>query len=143
MFSLVFYAYGAPDFILLLVGSCVANFYLVKLMHKSENKLTKKLYCAVAIIISLGLLIYYKYANFFVENINHLLEAFGTHTITFAKVLLPIGISFFTFQSITYVIDTYRGNNQPMDRLHDYVLYIMMFPQLIAGPIVRYCDIEQ
>ena len=143
MFSLVFYAYGAPDFILLLVGSCVANFYLVKLMHKSKNKLTKKLYCAAAIIISLGLLIYYKYANFFVENINHLLEAFGTHTITFAKVLLPIGISFFTFQSITYVIDTYRGNNQPMDRLHDYVLYIMMFPQLIAGPIVRYCDIEQ
>lgn len=143
MFSLVFYAYGAPDFILLLVGSCVANFYLVKLMHKTEKKLTKKLYCAAAIIISLGLLIYYKYANFFIENINHLLEAFGSHTITFAKVLLPIGISFFTFQSITYVIDTYRGNNEPMERLHDYVLYIMMFPQLIAGPIVRYCDIEQ
>lgn len=143
LFSLVFYAYGAPDFILLLVGSCVANFYLVKLMHNSENKLTKKLYCAAAIIISLGLLIYYKYANFFIDNINLLLEAFGAHTITFAKVLLPIGISFFTFQSITYVIDTYRGNNQPMERLHDYVLYIMMFPQLIAGPIVRYCDIEQ
>ncbi len=143
LFSLVFYAYGAPDFILLLVGSCVANFYLVKLMHNSENKLIKKLYCAAAIIISLGLLIYYKYANFFIDNINLLLEAFGAHAITFAKVLLPIGISFFTFQSITYVIDTYRGNNQPMERLHDYVLYIMMFPQLIAGPIVRYCDIEQ
>ena len=143
MFSLVFYAYGAPDFILLLVGSCVANFYLVKLMYKSKNKLKKKLYCSAAIIISLGLLIYYKYANFFIENINILLEAFGAHTITLAKVLLPIGISFFTFQSITYVIDTYRGNNQPMERLHDYVLYIMMFPQLIAGPIVRYCDIEQ
>ena len=143
LFSLVFYAYGAPDFILLLVGSCVATFYLVKLMHNAKNQLSKKLYCAAAIVISLGLLIYYKYANFFVDNINLLLEAFGAHTITFAKVLLPIGISFFTFQSITYVIDTYRGNNQPMDRLHDYVLYIMMFPQLIAGPIVRYCDIEQ
>lgn len=142
LFSLIFYAYGAPDFVLLLVGSCVANFYLVKLMHKSTNRLAKKLYCATAIIISLGLLIYYKYANFFIENINLLLEAFGAHTITFAKVLLPIGISFFTFQSITYVIDTYRGNNEPMKRLHDYVLYIMMFPQLIAGPIVRYCDIE-
>ena len=63
LFSLVFYAYGAPDFVLLLVGSCVANFYLVKLMHNSENKLTKKLYCAAAITISLGLLIYYKYAK--------------------------------------------------------------------------------
>ena len=143
LFSLIFYAYGAPDFILLLIGSCVANFYLVKLMHKSENHLAKKLYCAAAITISLGLLIYYKYANFFIDNINLMLEAFGVHTITFAKVLLPIGISFFTFQSITYVIDTYRGNNNPMERLHDYVLYIMMFPQLIAGPIVRYCDIEQ
>lgn len=143
LFSLVFYAYGAPDFIALLVGSCVANFYLVKLMHHSSNQLAKKLYCAAAIIISLGLLIYYKYANFFIENINVLLSACGAHTITFAKVLLPIGISFFTFQSITYVIDTYRGNNYPMKRLHDYVLYIMMFPQLIAGPIVRYCDIEQ
>lgn len=143
LFSLVFYAYGAPDFILLLVGSCVANFYLVKLMHKAKNQLSKKIYCGAAIAISLSLLVYYKYANFFIENINLLLEAFGAHTITFAKVLLPIGISFFTFQSITYVIDTYRGNNEPMDRLHDYVLYIMMFPQLIAGPIVRYCDIEQ
>lgn len=143
LFSLIFYAYGAPDFIALLVGSCVANFYLVKLMYSTNNQLAKKLYCAAAIIISLGLLIYYKYANFFIENINVLLSACGAHTITFAKVLLPIGISFFTFQSITYVIDTYRGNNYPMKRLHDYVLYIMMFPQLIAGPIVRYCDIEQ
>lgn len=143
LFSLVFYAYGAPDFIILLVGSCVANFYLVRLMYNTENKIKKKLFCSIAIIISLGLLIYYKYANFFIENINILLESFGSHTIIFAKVLLPIGISFFTFQSITYVIDTYRGNNKPMEKLHDYVLYIMMFPQLIAGPIVRYCDIEQ
>ena len=88
-------------------------------------------------------MIYYKYANFFIENINFLLEAIGFNAITFVKVLLPIGISFFTFQSITYVIDTYRDNNKPMEKLHDYVLYIMMFPQLIAGPIVRYCDIEQ
>ena len=104
LFSLVFYAYGAPDFILLLVGSCVANFYLVKLMHKAKNQLSKKIYCGAAIAISLSLLVYYKYANFFIENINLLLEAFGAHTITFAKVLLPIGISFFTFQSITYII---------------------------------------
>lgn len=143
LFSLVFYAYGAPDFVLLLVGSCVANFYLVKMMYNSSNHIARKLYCAAAIVISLGLLFYYKYANFFIENINVLLAACGNSTITFAKVLLPIGISFFTFQSITYVIDTYRGNNQPMKRLHDYVLYIMMFPQLIAGPIVRYCDVEQ
>ena len=80
LFSLVFYAYGAPDFVLLLVGSCVANFYLVKMMYNSSNHLARKLYCAAAIVISLGLLFYYKYANFFIENINVLLAACGNST---------------------------------------------------------------
>ena len=143
LFSVVFYAYGAPDFILLLLGSIIANFYLVKLMYKEEKGALKKLYCAIAIGISLGLLIYYKYANFLIDNINFILAGCHVHTITMAKILLPIGISFFTFQSITYVIDTYRGNNYPMRKISDYIVYIMMFPQLIAGPIVRYCDIEK
>ncbi len=142
LFSIVFYAYGAPDFIILLLGSTVINYYLVKLMYKSDNKRLKKLYCGLAIMVSLGLLVYFKYANFFIDNFNALIGALGLKTFTFAKVLLPIGISFFSFQSVTYVIDTYRGNNKPMDLLSDYMLYIVMFPQLIAGPIVRYCDIE-
>ncbi len=142
LFSIVFYAWGAPDFILWLLGSTIANFYLVKLMRKTEKTGLKKLYCAIAITISLGLLVYYKYANFMVDNLNALVELFGANPIRMAKVILPIGISFFTFQSITYVIDTYRGHNEPMEKLSDYVVYIMMFPQLIAGPIVRYCDIE-
>ena len=142
LFSVVFYAYGAPDFIFWLLGSTIANFFLVKLMHKTEKKSLKKLYCGLAISVSLGLLVYYKYANFLIDNLNALISVFGANPIKMAKVLLPIGISFFTFQSITYVIDTYRGNNAPMDKLSDYIVYIMMFPQLIAGPIVRYCDIE-
>ena len=142
LFSIVFYAYGAPDFILMLLGSTVISFYLVKLMHKTEKPRLKKLYCGLAVTVSIGLLVYFKYANFFVDNFNAILGALGLRTFTFTKVLLPIGISFFSFQSVTYVIDTYRGNNKPMERLTDYVLYIIMFPQLIAGPIVRYCDIE-
>lgn len=142
LFSIVFYGYGAPDFILLLLGSTIANFYLVKLMHKTEKTALKKLYCGLAITVSLGLLVYYKYANFLIDNLNALTSIFGWNAITFAKVLLPIGISFFTFQSITYVLDTFRGKNAPMEKLTDYIVYIMMFPQLIAGPIVRYCDIE-
>ena len=142
LFSVVFYAWGAPDFILLLLGSTIINFYLVKLMHKTEKTGLKRLYCGLAIAVSLGLLVYYKYANFLIDNLNALIGLFGVNSIKMAKVLLPIGISFFTFQSITYVIDTYRGNNEPMDKLSDYIVYIMMFPQLIAGPIVRYCDIE-
>ena len=142
LFSIVFYAYGAPDFILFLLGSTIANFYLVKAMRKTSKTSLKKLYCSLAIILSLGLLVYYKYANFLIDNLNALIGLFGANAIKMAKVMLPIGISFFTFQSITYVIDTYRGNNEPMEKLSDYIVYIMMFPQLIAGPIVRYCDIE-
>ena len=139
--SVVFYAWGAPDFILILLASTVANFYLVKAMHRAQRTAMKKLWCTLAILLSLGLLAYFKYANFFVENANALLASLGLGTMTWTKVLLPIGISFFTFQSITYVVDTYRGINAPMRRLTDYMVYIIMFPQLIAGPIVRYTDI--
>ena len=141
LFSIVFYAYGAPTFVLLLLGSTIINFYLVKLLYKSENLIHKKLFAGLAIVVSLGLLGYFKYANFFVDNLNALFRGLGLQPFTFAKVLLPIGISFFTFQSITYVVDTYRNVHKPMNRLTDYMLYIIMFPQLIAGPIVRYCDI--
>ncbi len=139
--SVVFYAWGAPDFVLILLASTVANFYLVKAMHRAQRTAMKKLWCTLAILLSLGLLAYFKYANFFVDNANALLAALGLGTMTWTKVLLPIGISFFTFQSITYVVDTYRGINTPMQRLTDYMVYIIMFPQLIAGPIVRYTDI--
>ena len=141
LFSIVFYAYGSPTFIFLLLGSIVLNYYLVKLMYKSEKQIYKKIFSGLAILASLGLLLYFKYANFFADNLNALLTTFGLQSFSFSKVLLPIGISFFTFQSITYVVDAYRGNHPPMERLSDYMLYIIMFPQLIAGPIVRYCDI--
>ena len=140
-FSIVFYAYGTPTFVLLLLGSTVVNFFLVKLLYKSENQLHRKLFAGLAIAVSLGLLAYFKYANFFVENLNAVLGAFRLQPFAMANVLLPIGISFFTFQSITYVVDTYRGISRPLERLTDYMLYIIMFPQLIAGPIVRYGDI--
>ena len=112
--SIVFYAWGAPDFILILLASTVANFYLVKAMHHAVRPAMKILFCTLAIFISLGLLAYFKYANFFVDNANALLSALGLGTMTWTKVLLPIGISFFTFQSITYVVDTYRGVNAPI-----------------------------
>ena len=139
--SILFYAWGAPEFVLTLLASTVANFYIVKAMDKARTTTAKRLWCAAALVVSLGLLAYFKYANFFVDNFNTLLTALGFGTMGWTKVLLPIGISFFTFQSVTYVIDTYRGVNRPMERLIDYVVYIIMFPQLIAGPIVRYNEI--
>ena len=143
LFSIVFYAYGGPDFVLILLASTTATYFLVRAMCKTEKTSTKKWLCAIAIVINLGLLVYFKYANFLVDNVNALLSLFHIGGIHLAKIVLPIGISFFTFQSITYVLDTYRGQVKPMDKLTDYIVYIMMFPQLIAGPIVKYGDVEQ
>lgn len=139
--SLIFYAYGAPDFIIQLTASTILNFFLVKFMCKAEKQSVRKLFCGISIFVSLGLLAYYKYGNFTMENINAIRGLFGSEPVEWMKILLPIGISFFTFQSITYTVDTYRGINQPMRKLSDYIVYIMMFPQLIAGPIVRYNEI--
>lgn len=141
-FSLLFYAYGAPRFVVALVASVVATFYLVRAMDRAPSPRARKVYCGVAVSLSLALLCYFKYANFFVENFNALLSFAGRQPIAWTQVLLPIGISFFSFQSISYVSDVYRGQSRPVNRLSEYMLYITMFPQLVAGPIVRYADIE-
>ena len=138
LFSLIFYAYGAPDFVFLLVGECIVNYFIVRGMAKTEKTSTKKWLCALSVIMALGLLLYFKYANFFMDNLNAILGWMHHEPVGWMKVALPIGISFFTFQSITYTIDVYRGTTPPSEKLTDYVLYIMMFPQLIAGPIVNY-----
>jgi alginate O-acetyltransferase complex protein AlgI len=138
LFSLIFYAYGAPDFVFLLVGECIVNYFIVRGMAKTEKTGTKKWLCALSVIMALGLLLYFKYANFFMENLNAILGWMRHEPLGWMKVALPIGISFFTFQSITYTLDVYRGTTPPSNKLTDYVLYIMMFPQLIAGPIVNY-----
>ena len=143
LFSIVFYAYGGPEFILILLASTTATYFLVKAMCRTEEVRKRKWLCALAIVINLGLLVYFKYANFLVDNVNAILSLFHVNGVHLAKIVLPIGISFFTFQSITYVLDTYRGQVKPMDKLTDYIVYIMMFPQLIAGPIVKYGDVEQ
>lgn len=139
--SLIFYAWGAPEFIIQLVLSIIANFFIVRWMCKTEKPVAKKWLCALSVFISLGLLLFYKYGNFTMENLNALLGITGHAPLSWRRIMLPIGISFFAFQSLTYTLDTYRGVNKPLEKLSDYMLYITMFPQLIAGPIVRYCDV--
>ena len=146
--SLIFYAWGAPEFIIQLVVSTIANYFIVKAMCKTEKPAAKKWLCALSICISLGLLLFYKYGNFTMHNINAIRSwitgvELSTLNSQLSTILLPIGISFFSFQSVTYTLDTYRGINQPLRKLSDYMLYITMFPQLIAGPIVRYCDVAE
>lgn len=136
LFSLVFYAWGAPKFIFILLFALIINYFLVLEMSKEYSK--KKLFMLLSLCLNIGLLAYFKYANFFVDNVNSILNLFQVRNIEWVKVALPIGISFLTFQSITYTVDVYRGVNKPLNKIGDYLLYILMFPPLIAGPIIRY-----
>jgi alginate O-acetyltransferase complex protein AlgI len=138
--SIVFYSWGAPRFLFIVLGSIILDFYVVRRMYSSTGK-DKRLLLWISIVLNVGLLAYFKYANFFVDNFNNLLIMLGSEPVSWSRVLLPIGISFFTFQKLTYTVDVYRNVHEPLDKISDYALYILMFPQLIAGPIVRYNEI--
>lgn len=138
--SIVFYSWGAPRFIFVILATTFVDFHLVNKM-KSLFGLQKKVLLGVSVGINLSLLVYFKYSNFFIDNVNVILEALGTSGLSWIKLALPIGISFYTFESITYSVDVYRGVHLPLKKFWDYQLYIILFPKLIAGPIVRYHDI--
>ncbi len=139
-FSVFFYMWGAPLFIFMVSGSIILDFYIIRWMVKETSE-RKRWWLAASVILNVGLLVYFKYANFLVDNVNSLLVASGAKGFDWIKIVLPIGISFFTFQKLSYSIDVYRKVHSPLDRIWDYALYIILFPQLIAGPIVRYHEI--
>lgn len=136
--SIFFYAWGAPSFIFILISATIIDFFLVKEIYSATSSKRKKQFLIVSLLLNVGLLAYFKYANFFIENVNVTLHAIGLESIGWTSVVLPIGISFYTFQTITYSLDVYRGEHAPMKKLHNYLLFILSFPQMIAGPIVRY-----
>ena len=128
LFSLIFYAWGEPKYVLFMVASILQGYLFGRLVEKYRNYPRRsKLFLTVSVLFSLLLLGYCKYADFFIRSFN---------------VALPIGISFYTFQILSYVVDVYRGTVAAQRNLIDLGTYIAMFPQLIAGPIVRYADIE-
>lgn len=110
-------------------------------MDRSTKVLARRILMAVSLTINLGLLLYFKYANFFLDNVNFFRELVGVEMLSWERIILPIGISFFTFQSITYSVDVYRKVHTPLKNPLHYILYIVMFPQLLAGPIVRFQQI--
>ena len=138
--SVFFYAWGAPQFIFVILGTTIVDFYVVRLMDTMERKGLRQLLLCVSLSINLGLLFYFKYSNFFVENVNVLLQHLGVRPMAWTKLVLPIGISFYTFETLTYVVDVYRRVHKPLRNFWDYQLYIILFPKLIAGPIIRYHD---
>ena len=139
--SLLFYGYGEPVYILLMAGSILLNYFAGRLLGAfSEKPKQKKAVLVLCVIVNLLLLGFFKYATLFVSTLK-VLPAFSF--LPDPQIALPIGISFYTFQSMSYVIDAYRGNCAPQKNLVTFGTYVALFPQLIAGPIVRYVDVEK
>ena len=136
-FSLVFYAWGEPVMVLLLLGTTLYNYLIARFMDKAATPRGKKLWLALAVVGSLAGLFYFKYAAFFLSNLSSLLGI----EIAFNAPRLPIGISFYTFQILTYTVDVYRGKVNVQKNFFRLLLYVSCFPQLIAGPIVQYGDV--
>ena len=137
--SLVFYAWGEPKYVFLMIFSIIANYVFGLLMEKYRQSSRRlKLMLVLSVVIDVGLLCVFKYTDFIISNIN---AAFGAN-FDLLKLALPIGISFYTFQAMSYTIDVYRGDVKVQRNIIDFGMYITMFPQLIAGPIVRYADVE-
>ena len=135
--SLFFYAWGEPKYVLLMLVSIVQGYLFGLLVEKHRGEKASKLFWALSVLVSLGLLGYFKYADFFLSSVN----AVTGLSLPLLKLSLPIGISFYTFQVLSYVIDVYRGETAAQKSFIDLAAYVSLFPQLIAGPIVRYSDV--
>ncbi len=133
--SLVFYAFGEPVYVLLMLVSALINYLCALAMSRRAHKAA----LLAAVIVNVGFLFLFKYAGFLVENLNRLLRL----SLPVPQIPLPIGISFFTFQALSYVIDVYRGDAEVQRSFPKLLLYISFFPQLIAGPIVKYRDVAE
>ncbi len=135
--SLIFYAWGEPKYVLLMAASILVGYLAGLFIGAAKTKKGKKSALIISLVICLGLLGYFKYADFFIESFNAL-TGIGIPAL---RIALPIGISFYTFQIISYIIDVYRDDTPVQRNIISFAAYVSMFPQLIAGPIVRYSDI--
>ena len=145
LISLLFYTWGEVFYLGVMLGSIFSNYIFGRLIHYAHNTHPpkSKFFLTTGIIINIALLISFKYANFITDNLNILLSQAHIPAINLAPIHLPLGISFFTFQAISYIVDVYRKEAKAQKNILDLALYISLFPQLIAGPIIRFHDITQ
>ena len=139
VFSLAFYGWGEPKLLFLMIFTILMFYVCGLLIGRSRTEQGKKLWLTVSVVISIGLLALFKYADFFIDSFN----AVTGLSIPLLRLALPVGISFYTFQSLSYTIDVYRGNVPAQRNPVSFGAYVALFPQLIAGPIVRYVDVAR
>ncbi len=137
LFSLVFYAFGEPIYVFLMIGVVLVDWLLGLAIGCSKSRGLRRLWLTLAVVSNLGVLVFYKYLGFITTNVNNIFNL----SIPTLELVMPIGISFFTFQVMSYVVDVYRGDADVQKSFGRLLLYVSLFPQLIAGPIVRYKDI--
>lgn len=138
--SVLFYAYGAREFFLIVLGTLLIDYCLGLLIYK--HKRFAKLFTALDVIINIGILAYFKYLNFFIDNINLIFAQLGWNPILFTRIALPLGVSFVVFQKMTYCLDIAKGISQPTNNFFYLLEYLLIFPQIVAGPIVKYNEIS-
>ena len=136
--GLIFYAWGEPKYIFLMCSAILLNYICGLIIDRYRDKAISKVAVITAVSADIGMLLFFKYADFFIENFN----AVSGMSIPFLKIALPVGISFYTFQILSYTIDVYKGETEAQKNIISLGAYIVMFPQLVAGPIVRYSDIN-
>jgi alginate O-acetyltransferase complex protein AlgI len=142
LFSLVFFAWGGVAYTLLLLVSMAINYFTALGIEAAVNRWRRRV-LVVGIALNLGLLIWFKYAGFLGDNLNHILQLSGSNPLDVKQIALPVGISFYTFHGLSYITDVYRRSTPIQRNPVDMALYISLFPQLIAGPIIRYNQIAE
>ena len=146
--SVVFYSWGAANVLGVLLVGLIIDYVIARAIYRIEPSNDaavhrRKQLLAVSLVVNVGALLYYKYTNFGVAQLNAIAQLVHLPKISWASVVLPIGISFFTFHKISYVVDVYRGTSPPTKDFITFALYVLFFPQLIAGPIIRYHDVAE
>lgn len=138
--SLIFYSWGEPRYFLLMIASIFVDYFIsINIEKNNKNKKIKILLLAISIIFNVGILFFFKYINFFIENINSIFKL----SLNNVKITLPLGISFYTFQTMSYTIDVFLGKVKAEKNIINFGAFVCLFPQLIAGPIVKYIDISK
>ena len=136
--SYVFYGWWRPDFLILMAVSTIVDYTAGARIHAAQARGTRgKPWLWLSLVTNLGLLAYFKYANFGIDTLNQALRSVGSTPVHWPRIVLPVGISFYTFQTLSYTVDVYRRTTPPVGRFRDFMCYVAMFPQLVAGPIVR------
>jgi alginate O-acetyltransferase complex protein AlgI len=140
--SVLFYLWGEPVFVLVLLLSTAVDYGLSFHLDEKSPRRSRRLALTAGVASNLGMLVVYKYADFLLGNANALLSPFGSHLLPLLHIALPIGVSFVVFEKITYLVDTYRGVSRPAASFWDYCLFVFFFPKLLAGPILKYHEMR-